>query len=122
MSEYLVRFIAHIDERKRPENFPKVISIDESFAVETLDQLSQGVNNRFKNLVSAPGIVALKNPDEILEQNVMTFDKRVYIPWHMITHFEASVNLITPPVMKDPLDISGPVDAPATEPSKDIVN
>jgi len=123
MSEYFVRFAAHIDERKRPENFPKIVFIDETIGVESIDQLSENVNRRFKGLVSAPGLVVLKNPDEILDTNVMTFDKRVFVPWHMITHFEAFVNLLSTPVPKDdPLNISVPAPEPAPETPKAQVN
>jgi len=125
MSEYFVRFAAHIDERKRPENFPKVVFIDETIGVESIDQLSENVNRRFKGLVSAPGLVVLKDPNEVLDTNVMTFDKRVFVPWHMITHFEAFVNLLTaPPTPDDPLNISvpAPVAEPAPETPKSAVN
>jgi len=124
MSDYYVRFTGHIDERKRPEGFPRSVIIDESYSVENEAHLGQVVNERFKSLVQAPGIVVMKDANALVEHGIMTFDKRMYVPWHMITHFDAVIKLISPPQQKkDPLDISTPAPEPETpETPKALVN
>ena|SRR5271166_3021648 len=104
MPNYFVRFTAHIDERKRPENFPKEIYIDETYEnVEGgAQQIRQIANQRFLQLAMANGLVSLKK-QETMEQELVTFDKRVYVPWHMITHMHMKVTqLVEVPDVKAP--------------------
>ncbi len=124
MSDYYVRFTGYIDERKRPEGFPHHVIIDESYTVENEAHLGQIVNERFKSLVQAPGIVVMKDANAPVEHGIMTFDRRMYVPWHMITHFDALIKLISPPQQKrDPLDISVPAPEPETpETPKALLN
>ena len=107
MPNYFVRFTAHIDERKRPEGFPHEVYVDQTYEnVEGAQQIREIANQRFLQLVSSPGLVVLVSPTETLDQNLVTFDKRVFVPWHMLTHFHMNVNqLVVPPdpISADPI-------------------
>jgi hypothetical protein len=94
LSTYFVDFVANIDENKRPENFPKQVHDKQVFEVESLEHLQFLVNKRFVELVSSSGMVVLKNDSEIIDQGKLTFDKRVYVPWHMITHMTLNAQLM----------------------------
>src|SRR6266850_7281519 len=96
MSDYAIEFEAHIDERRRPENFPKSVFIREQYQnVESDAQLKEIYNARVKTIVTNPGIVVFPE-NEIIDGSALNFDQRVYIPWHMITHFHGSVKIMTP--------------------------
>ncbi len=86
-SIYYVEFTAFINERIRPEGFPREIKVLEIFDnIESTAHLQFKVNERFVQLATSAGLIVLKNPSEILESGVVTFDKRWFVPWHMITH------------------------------------
>lgn len=102
ISTYFVNFIASIDERKRPENFPRQVYDRKVFEVEDLQQLQAMVNRRFIELVSSSGMVVFKDETAIHDENKLTFDKRVFVPWHMITHMVLEVNMMpVRPVTQD---------------------
>jgi hypothetical protein len=119
MPDYMIEWEAHIDERKRPENFPRSVFVREHYPqVESDEQLKQIFNARVKAMVVNPGLVVLPD-DEVLDLSKLTFDKRIYIPWHMITHFHGRVNLITPQSLPEiPLESLIPQDPSPTETEK----
>ena len=103
MPNYFVRFTAHIDERKRPEGFPHEVYVDQTYEnVEGAQQIRNIANQRFLELAMANGIVTLKKQGETLDQELVTFDKRVYVPWHMITYMHMQVNQLVEPSPKAP--------------------
>jgi hypothetical protein len=114
MSKYFVTFTGHIDELRRPENFPNKIFIKKLYDnVESTQHLQFLVNEEFIKIISGPGLVVLKNEDEPLEEGRVTFDKRVYVPFHMITYLEldvqhmqekprSTVDLLVPPPVVPP--------------------
>lgn len=98
MSSYFVQYTAFIDERKRPESFPHYVQIKETYQeIESTDHLKQVVNMRVTQLVTGPGLVVFKDPDEPTDESKITFNRRRFIPWHMITHLEMAVTLISEP-------------------------
>jgi hypothetical protein len=124
MATYYADFIAYVDERKRPENFPREVHVIETYAdVDNPDQLKAIVNDRFVKLVTSAGLVVLKEPNGILENGIITFDKRRFVPWHMLTHMEAKVTMIQePPMPQDPLIPPGmiPFSSSEIEPKETI--
>jgi hypothetical protein len=107
--DYLLEFEAHIDERKRPENFPKSVFIREQYGNIEDSQLKELYNTRVKTIVTNPGIVVFPE-DESIDASKLNFDQRIYIPWHMITHFHGRVTLMTPQLPKTPLESLVPAD------------
>lgn len=123
MPNYFVVFTAHIDERKRPEGFPKEVYVKEQYNdCQSADHIKVIVNDRFIKLVTSAGLVVLKNPDEPLEENIFTFDKRVFVPWHMITHLYVDVEQLVMPPIPTPQDSLIPVDDPKPEMPKETVH
>lgn len=117
MSTYYVEFTAYVNERIRPEGFPHDIKIQETFEnIESTAHLQFRVNQRFIELATSAGLIAVKNPDKPIESGVITFDKRWFIPWHMFTHMGLRVELI-PQSSNSPQDKLSP-----EEPQKESVN
>jgi hypothetical protein len=94
LTRYFVDFTAHIDETRRPENFPHEIHDKKMFEVESLGHLKHAVNERFVQLISASGMVTPKDDSDIQDEQRVNFDKFVYVPWHMITHVTLSATLV----------------------------
>ena len=119
---YFVDFTAFIDERKRPEGFPKAIHIKDAYNnIESLEHLQYKVNERFVKLISGTGLVVLKDEDEVIDEGKITFDKRIYVPWHMITHMTLDVFHI-PASLSTVQDSIVPVSSLPPEPKKDRVH
>lgn len=119
MADYLMEWEAHIDRWKRPEDWPKSVFVREQYQnVESDEQLKQIFNARVKTMITNPGLVILPDDDHI-DLSKLTFDQRVFIPWHMITHFQGRVKLITPsPQPETPLESLVPQDPTPTEKDK----
>jgi hypothetical protein len=118
MSSYFIDFTAFIDERKRPDGFRREVHIQETYNnILDTEHLQLIVNERFIKLVSSAGIVALKNPDEIIDSKI-TFDKRIFIPWHMVTHMSVNVMPITEPSIPISQDVLIPINAIKEKESK----
>jgi hypothetical protein len=120
-SEYFVEFVAYVNERIRPEGFPHEVKIQDTFKnVESTEHLQFLVNDRFVKLVTSAGLVVLKDPDETTTAGVITFDKRRFVPWHMLTHMEVKVVLI--PSQARPQDPIVPSNSEPDKSPKELVN
>lgn len=124
MSDYFVDYTAFIDERKRPENFPHQVHVINILRnVQSIDQLKDDVNKHFLNLVTSAGLVVMKDPSEPVEQDRITFDKRFFVPWHMLTHMQVDVSVISPPPNKGrPQDLLVPPKEEEVKPDEEQVN
>ena len=119
---YFVDFTAFIDERKRPEGFPKTIHIKDTYdSVESIPHLQFLVNERFVKLANSAGLVVMKDDDEPIDEGKITFDKRLFVPWHMITHMKLDVFHIPakPSMVQDSIV---PTSLLPPEPQKDRVH
>ena len=116
MPNFFVHFIAHIDMRKKPDGFPHEVYVDETYEAQDQKHLGQIVNKRFVDLVTSAGIVVMKNYTEMVDLSTLSFDKRVFVPWHMITHFEVTVNQLVEPQVPTPLDALIPEPTPEPAP------
>lgn len=121
MADYYIEFEAHIDERKRPEGFPRSVFVKEHYmGVETDEQLKQIFNDRVRTIVTNPGIVTYPDETQHIDAK-LNFDQRVYVPWHMITHFHGRVKLMTPaPVPTTPLESLEPSNPTGVEVKKTL--
>lgn len=122
MPDFFVEFTAHIDERKRPENFPQDVYIRETYVnIQSAEDLAKILNRRFESLIRDPGLVVFKDIDDTIDSTVITFDKRVFVPWHMITHFFANVKPLVNQE-KPSVDVLAPVVEIDKNPPKETVN
>jgi hypothetical protein len=119
LSKYFVDFTAYVDERRRPENFPKEVHDKQVFEVESIPHLQYLVNERFIKLVTSAGMVVLKDEDEPLEEGKITFDRRVFVSWGILTHMTVSVRLISDGTPINNLIVPG---HPVPDKPKEVVN
>lgn len=97
-ASYFVDFTAYVDQRKLPVGFPTEVHVLETYSdVENTAHLQAIVNDRFVKMVNSAGLVVLKDPTGIIDSSVISFDRRRFIPWHMLTHMELRVSLIPEP-------------------------
>jgi hypothetical protein len=95
MSDYLIKFIGHINERKRPENFPREIydllfvRIDEKVGK---DGLVNAVNTESMKYIRLQGMTVRMVDPEQMEDLTKIDTERMYVPMHMITHITAEVS------------------------------
>jgi hypothetical protein len=90
---YLIVFIFHIDERKRPERFPKEIFDNVFVNSDTKQGLVDAVNNESVKYIRMQGVSVRKDPSAMEEPNKVD-TARMFVPMHMITYFEAKVEPI----------------------------
>lgn len=103
MTDYFVDYTAFVDERKRPENFPKQVHVINILNnIQGIEHLKHFVNKFFIELVTSAGLIAMKDPGEIVDQNMVTFDKRFFVPWHMLTHMQVDVKVLSSPFVERP--------------------
>jgi hypothetical protein len=96
MPDYVIEYSFHIDESRRPENFPHVVQIIDHYQnIENDKQIAEIYNTRFKGLANEPGIVVFLDQNQIGATKI-NFVSRVFVPWHMVTHSHGKVTLIIP--------------------------
>ena len=97
MPDYLFEFTAHIVEDKRPEGFPRQVFIREQYVdLPDSESVKTLYNSRVKSLVTNPGIVVFIDDKAIIDTE-LSFDQRVFIPWHMISYLHGRAKQLTPP-------------------------
>lgn len=117
---YFVDFIAYVNERIRPEGFPREVHVQETYTdIESTHHLQAIVNRRFVELVTAAGLVVLKDPTGLQDQSVISFDRRIFVPWHLLTHMTLKVTLI--PQLRTQDSLLPPELIPEKKP-KELVN
>lgn len=92
---YLVMFIGHIDERKRPEFFPKEVIDIKTFDVRNKEELIMTVNN-YSNAYLVKQAMAVKQDPTSIEDTGSLQTDRMLVPLHMITHITFVVKEIIP--------------------------
>jgi|SRR5882672_1305432 len=122
MSDYLLEFEAHIVEDKRPEGFPHSVFVRQQYTnIESDEQLKELYNHFFTQMVKNPGITVYPD-NQIIDTSRVRFDQRIYVPWHMISHFQGDVKLVTPAqAEKTSLESLTPVDPAAPEKGKTVI-
>jgi hypothetical protein len=101
----------------RPEGFPHEVHVQETYEdVQDTHHLQTIVNSRFIQLVTSAGLVVLKDPSEILDSSVITFEKRRFVNWSIITHMDVKVTRI-PDLSLLPQDLLIPPDTTETKQS-----
>jgi hypothetical protein len=117
MSKFFTRYAAKVVENKRPDGFPREIYVDETYEdIQSQEQLQDIVNKRFRAMVMSAGLVVMKDHDGTIDASIITFDKRMFVPWHMLCNFHIDMikQIVEPsPVPQDAL-VPEPLPAPTT--------
>ncbi len=88
MSDYRVRFIGHIDDRKRPEGFPREVYSDIFCRVKNEQELKAAINEQSKVFILQQCMVVPKGDVLVEDMSKVRFDTRMMVMMHMITHID----------------------------------
>ena len=98
MSQYWVELTGHIDERKRPENFPKTVKfvtqVEASSNAMLVDEVSKAL---FVNFLRLGGVATRLDPHGMETLGETDVTQYTFTPVHMITHITPVVKLISDP-------------------------
>ena len=94
MKNFFVRFTGHINERIRPELFPKEVWVDYTLEDITDEQLKKFVGDRMTDFIRQQGMVVHKKQFEIIDDNTLTFDKKMFVPMTMISYMDLVVGIV----------------------------
>jgi hypothetical protein len=84
--EYMVRFIGHIDENKRPDDFPKEIYSDVFYEVNDLKSLRDSIKQMYQIFAAQQCMLVPKDQNVIQnDESRFNYDTLMYVPLHMIT-------------------------------------
>ena len=116
MPTYLFQFTGYIDERKRPENFPRVIHDIILWDCPNQQSVVQFVNDRCAMYTKNQGIGVRLQPFDLETSGILQTD-RAWVPMHMVTHLTAVHKPITGelPVLAENGETEMPSGAPVVK-------
>ena len=91
---FLVRFTGHINERIRPENFPKEVFVDYTLEDFADEHVKKFVGDRMTDFIRQQGMVVHKNQFEVIDENTLRFDKKMFVPMTMFSYLDMQVSII----------------------------
>jgi hypothetical protein len=96
MPSYTAKFIAAIDERKRPEGFPKSVYCIGTYLAQNNSHLAEQLNNEMNTIIQQQGMMISTDPEATIDlSNVLvSLENRVFVPIHMITHIRTQVKMM----------------------------
>ena len=94
MSDYLLTFRGYVDENKRPDDFPCIIEDLVFIHANTQDEVAKSVNVYSLYYVKLQGMPMCKNPHSMEDFSALD-SGRMWVPMHMLTHFDVEVRQIT---------------------------
>ena len=86
--DFMVRFVGHIDERRRPENFPREVYSDLLCRVEDDQGLKKAINDMCMVFLTQQCMVVPKVPGTMEDAKKLKPDARMVVPLHMITYID----------------------------------
>ena len=100
---FLVRFTGHLNERIRPEGFPREIWVE--YIEELSDEnLKLFVQTRLGDFVRQQGMVVPKKQKEMEDETKLTFDKKMFVPMGMIAFIDVQIAMIVVPLPQEVID------------------
>jgi hypothetical protein len=98
MQAYTAKFIGFINERKRPENFPKSVYCIGTYSAQNNSHLAEMLNTEFSTIIANQGMMISTDPEQLIDLTnvVENMKTRVFIPIHMITHIKVEVKPMGP--------------------------
>jgi hypothetical protein len=91
--DYIITFTGYIDERKRPENFPRKIEDVQVVSFPDGDALVNYVNKRVFMYAANQGMGVAIDKGAMEDMRIIDTN-RMWVPTHMITHITATYKTI----------------------------
>ena len=92
--DYSVRFIGHVDEAKRPQDFPKTVELSFVYRPQDVDDLKTFLNNMAAVIRRDGGFQSTMDLPGQIESDA-EFGNGKFVPMHMFTHISFSVRRLT---------------------------
>lgn len=89
--DYYVSFIGHILEEKRQKGWPREITHDVIIRSDSFDGLKELINKEMWSILVQQGMIINNMPQEMINDNIETLSRRVYIHLHMISHITTKI-------------------------------
>ncbi len=86
--DFMVRFVGHIVESKRPLNFPKEVYSDMLCRVDDDQGLKKAINDMCLVFLTQQCMIVPKTPGAMEDLKKVKHDSRMVIPLHMVTHID----------------------------------
>lgn len=97
--KFIVRFVAHLIEEKRPGGFPSKVHTDINVQTDSRDVLKKAINDFLAVMVMQRGMVIDKPQDfssyEGLKPDYKDLDSRIFVPYHMFAYIETVTKLVS---------------------------
>ncbi len=114
MTQYLVKWIGHLDELKRPENFPKEVEVAHMVELQSAEELAAYAHRMlFENFVRPQGVGVNLKPLKTEEVGKLDLRDYAFIPIHMLTHITPYVRAVSG-IVVDPNDPAALKQLPST--------
>ncbi len=96
MPDFIVKFIGHIDELRRPEGFQRDIVAIGTYHVENNRQIADIINNELMAFITMQGMIVQLDPSQMIDLSKLNTEGRYFIPMHMISYIKTEVSNMTP--------------------------
>lgn len=92
--DFYVRFTGHVNDRIRPEGFPREIYADFIWKVENEAELRYNINEMCKVFVGQHSMIVPRDPSGIEVPGKPTLDSRILVPIGMLSHISTTTKKI----------------------------
>lgn len=104
--DYIVKFIGHIVESKRPYGFPSVIENSMIVRVNTIEELRIHTDAQMRAFIEFQGMSVPKNQNKHIvhaepgEATEEILDTRIFVPFSSIAYISTETKRLTNPMME----------------------
>ncbi len=94
MKNFFLRFTGHVNERIRPEGFPKEVYVDYVLQDCPDEQLKSLIQVYLDQFVKQNGMVVNRKQAEMEDQSKLVFNQKMYVPMYMIAFITVGASII----------------------------
>jgi hypothetical protein len=96
MPDFIIKFIGHIHERHRSENFPHDIVAIGTYRVENNREIARKIQEELMAFIGMQGMIVQLDPAATVDMTKLNTEGRVFVPMHMIAYIYTEVINMTP--------------------------
>ncbi len=101
-SDFLVKFIGHIDESRRPEGFQRDIVAIGTYRVENNQEIANEINKELMAFIGMQGMIVQIDPSSVIDMSKLNIEGRIFVPMSMISYIKVEViNMTAMPSIVD---------------------
>ena len=92
--DYFVQYVGHVNERLRPEYFPKLVYVNVIFQVANKEELQKNVNQFAAGFIAQQAMIVFKDPESV-QGRELDLEKRMIVPMGMLSHIDCNIKLMS---------------------------